>query len=188
MRKWTVRRSAASCTTKRGNFQPFLVMLLAACLIGVHTYSRRDREPQRPVAGRARIVDGDTIEIAGTRIRLQGIDAPEWEQTCTDSRNRSWSCGRSAADELRAHIRGQELTCDRKGYDRYKRALAVCHLPDGSDINAWMVRQGLALAYGFSGIYTSEETDAQAARRGIWSGSFVPPAQWRERQHRWRPW
>jgi endonuclease YncB( thermonuclease family) len=62
-----------------------------------------------------------------------------------------------AANELRAHIRGRELTCNRRAFDRYKRVLAVCLLPDGSDMNAWMVRQGWALAYGFAKTYATEE-------------------------------
>jgi endonuclease YncB( thermonuclease family) len=60
--------------------------------------------------------------------------------------------------------------------------LATCALPDGSDINAWMVRQGWALAY-YSEAYRTEEDEAHAARRGVWAGSFIPPWEWR-RQHR----
>ncbi len=50
----------------------------------------------------------------------------------------------------------------------------------GEDINAWMVSQGLALAYRrYSLDYVDEEADAQAARRGIWAGEFVSPWEWR---------
>ena len=54
-------------------------------------------------------------------------------------------------------------------------------LPDGSELNGWMVRQGWALAYGRAGSYRSYEQEAQAARRGLWAGNFVPPWEWRQR-------
>jgi endonuclease YncB( thermonuclease family) len=124
------------------------------------------------------VIDGDTIDISVTRIRLQGIDAPEADQTCIDSKKKTRPCGSAATRELRAYIRGHELTCDPKTFDR--RVVAVCSLPDGSDVNAWMVKQGWALASGFVKIYGEEE--AEGAKRGIWAGNFVPPWQWREGQ------
>ncbi len=129
------------------------------------------------------MIDGDTIDVAGARIRLIGIDAPELDQTCTDPKGESWACGRAATRELRAHVGRHDLTCAARGLDAYRRVLATCALPDGSDINAWMVREGWAVASGFAPSYHGEETEARAARRGIWSGSFVPPRQWR---HRWQ--
>ncbi|KWV57617.1 hypothetical protein AS156_38550 [Bradyrhizobium macuxiense] len=61
-------------------------------------------------------------------------------QSCTDADGKPWSCGICATRELRNCIRGREVTCEEKALDRYKRMLAICELPDGSDINAWMVR------------------------------------------------
>jgi endonuclease YncB( thermonuclease family) len=111
---------------------------------------------------------------------LDGIDAPESDQTCTDAKGKTWSCGSAATNELRAHIRGNELTCHRRAVDKYQRVIAVCSLPDGSDINAWMVQQGWAIAYGFAKTYESKEAEAEAAKRGIWAGTFVSPSQWRQ--------
>ena len=111
-------------------------------------YRHRVSTPMAPLVGLARVVDGDSIEIAGARVRLEGIDAPELNQSCTDSRGQPWSCGRTAAQELRSHIAGRELRCEPSGRDRYDRMLAICVLPDGSDVNAWLVRQGWALASG----------------------------------------
>jgi endonuclease YncB( thermonuclease family) len=82
---------------------------------------------------------------------------------------------------LKAHLAGRELTCAPTGLDRYRRVLAVCSLSGGGDVNAWMVRQGWAVAYGHAGTYRSEQDAAQAGRRGIWVGTFVPPAEWRRR-------
>ena len=74
------------------------------------------------------------------------------------------------------------MTCRPTGVDRYHRLLAVCVLTDGSDINAWLVRHGWALAYGRGTSYHSEQSEAQAGRRGIWAGTFTLPAEWRK-QH-----
>ena len=55
-------------------------------------------EPASPV-GPARVIDGDTIDVAGVRVRLHGIDAPERAQTCRAD-GRAWPCGRQAARAL----------------------------------------------------------------------------------------
>jgi endonuclease YncB( thermonuclease family) len=157
-------------------------IILIAGLLGFYAYEYRSTSSAPAVIGKAWIIDGDTINISGTHIRLQGIDAPESDQTCTESTGKTWLCGRAAARELKAHIRGEELTCQRKALDKYKRVLAVCTLPDGSDINAWMVAQGWALAYGFANTYEAEEAQARAAKRGIWAGNFVAPWRWRQSQ------
>jgi endonuclease YncB( thermonuclease family) len=180
MKTWAYRRGVRRV---RGSAAPLLLalLLLAGLLIYYAAYRYPARPPLAPVVGHARVVDGDSIEMAGVRIRLDGIDAPELDQSCTDGNGRPWSCGRTAADELRRYLRGRELTCEPSGHDQYRRAIAVCTLPDGSDVNAWIVRQGWALASGRSGHYRSEENEAQAARRGIWGGTFTPPKEWRQR-------
>jgi endonuclease YncB( thermonuclease family) len=76
------------------------------------------------------------------------------------------------------------LTCQPSGFDRYDRVLATCIVPDGSDVNAWLVRRGWALAYGGGGNYRSEQDEAEAAKRGIWAGTFLPPEEWRRRHPR----
>jgi endonuclease YncB( thermonuclease family) len=84
-----------------------------------------------------------------------------------------------ATQELRAYLGGRELRCAPEGYDRYHRVLAICSLA-GADVNAWMVLQGWALAYGSAGHYQSQQDDARAAKRGIWAGTFTVPQQWRQ--------
>jgi endonuclease YncB( thermonuclease family) len=157
-----------------------IILLLG--LLGFHAYRHWNAEPETVITGKPWIIDGDTISIAGTHIRLEGIDAPESDQTCADSTGKTWDCGKAAGAELRARIAGRALTCQRRALDRYRRVLAVCTLPDGTDINAWMVRQGWALAYGFAKTYALEEAEAQAARRGVWAGAFVAPWRWRQRR------
>jgi endonuclease YncB( thermonuclease family) len=165
----------------------FLVLMALALLTGFHACSRRHAEnpnaerpygePRVPIVGRAWVVDGDTIDIAGSRIRLEDIDAPEKDQSCADPDGRDWPCGQAATRQLRDHIRGQSLTCRPRARDRYGRVVAGCSLPDGTDLNAWLVRQGWALASGFA--YAADQAEAKTQKRGIWAGSFVAPREWR---------
>lgn len=130
------------------------------------------------VAGQASIIDGDTIEIQGHRIRLHGIDAPESGQQCVRSGKR-WPCGRRAAFALADRIGNRPVHCDQRDVDRYGRIVAVCRAV-GEDLNAWMVRHGWALAYRrYSRDYVAEEETARKVQSGVWSGRFVPPWDWR---------
>ncbi len=130
------------------------------------------------VTGRATIVDGDTLDIGGKRIRLHGIDAPESEQTC-QTEVQTYRCGRNATTALADKIGQHPIACYRKDTDRYGRKVAVCWI--GSDnLNAWMVFQGWAVAYRrFSADYVIHEDAAKRARRGIWRGEFQMPWAWR---------
>jgi endonuclease YncB( thermonuclease family) len=146
---------------------------------------RLERAPlarQPPIVGQAWIVDGDSLRMGGRSIRLDGIDAPEWDQTCRDAGGRTWRCGQAAKQALRERLRGQTVSCRPRAIDRYGRTIAVCALADGSDLNAWMVQQGFAIASGFSGTYAAEEAEAKAAKRGIWDGTFISPASWRRQK------
>ncbi len=71
------------------------------------------------------------------------------------------------------------MTCEDLGRDRYKRIIGKCTVAV-EDMGAWMVSQGLALAYRrYSLDYVDEEAGAQAVRRGIWAGQIVKPWEWR---------
>jgi endonuclease YncB( thermonuclease family) len=165
----------------RVDSRPLIAFVLMVGLLAFYAYKQWSMPALAPHVGAAVVADGDSIEISGARIRLQGIDAPELDQTCIDAEGRPWTCGSKAAQELRAHIRDRQLTCKPTGADRYQRALAICALPDGSEINAWMVRQGWAVASGHAGSYQFEQDEARAARRGLWAGRFDWPWEWRRR-------
>jgi endonuclease YncB( thermonuclease family) len=165
----------------------FLLVMALACLAGFYALGRPHleralAERQPPLVGQPWIVDGDSLRIAGRSIRLNGIDAPEWDQTCLDAGGRAWRCGRAASRALRERIGGQTVSCRPRAIDRYGRTIAGCTLADGSDINAWMVREGWALASGFAGTYAAEQAQAKAAKRGIWDGTFMSPATWRHQK------
>jgi endonuclease YncB( thermonuclease family) len=137
------------------------------------------------IAGVATVTDGDTIEVHGREIRLHGIDAFEARQTCEHD-GKPWRCGAAAANALSDQIARRPVACEERGRDRHGRTLAVCTV-DGEEMNAWLVREGWALAYReYSRDYVDEEAAAKAARRGAWRGTFTPPWKWRA-QHPRRP-
>ncbi len=135
------------------------------------------------IVGRAYVVDGDSLEIAGRQLRLFGIDAPEGQQYCADKNDRPWPCGRQAASALRDLIKNKKIVCSVRDIDSYKRLVSRCKLGK-TDINAWMVKNGHALAYRrYSQDYIAFENSAREHKRGMWRGKFIAPWRWR-RQNR----
>ena len=133
------------------------------------------------ISGAPRIIDGDTLVIDGTRIRLHGIDAPEARQTCQRD-GIDWLCVQEASKALRDYVGYYELRCERLDTDRYGRMVARCFMPDGTDIGKWMVSNGWALAYRrYSSEYEDEESLSKAGTLGLWTGEFLNPWEWRGR-------
>ena len=127
-----------------------------------------------------RVVDGDTIHIGNNKYRLEGIDAPEAGQKCL-LKDKEWRCGKSATESLKERIRDfSELKCEGREKDAYGRILAIC-FSGNKDINAWMVKNGWALAYTkYSQKYLKEQKYAKKKRLGIWKGDFISPWDWRK--------
>ena len=147
--------------------------LVAALLLLVPSVAVAD------ITGKPRVIDGDTIEIAGERIRLHGIDAPESKQTCIDGDGKKWRCGQDATFALANLIGNHWITCKGDERDRYGRLIAVCYAGP-YDLNAMIVQRGWALAYRrYSMDYVDEEADAKVHKEGLWRGEFVPPWEWR---------
>jgi endonuclease YncB( thermonuclease family) len=136
------------------------------------------------IVGQASVIDGDTIEIHGQRIRLWGIDAPESDQLCRNEDSDLYQCGRVAATALAALIYAipRPVTCASTGLDQYGRTVAVCSLGQpGPDIGQWLVANGHALDWPLysKGKYERYQGEAQKAGRGIWTGSFIEPWEYR---------
>jgi endonuclease YncB( thermonuclease family) len=133
--------------------------------------------------GRAQVLDGDTIDIGSTRIRLEGIDAPEGAQTCPRAGGGTWRCGQEASNALRQLIGRQNVRCQNHGSDSYGRVLGICFVGT-TDINAEMVRRGLAWAFvKYSRTYVAEEADARTRGAGIWQAPTV--TAWDYRAGKW---
>ncbi len=136
------------------------------------------------IAGRAIVVDGDTIDVDGRRVRLEGIDAPELSQTCTKQGGGTWACGRAAANALDDLVRGTGLVCKSEGKDKYGRTLGLC-ARDGLDLNGEMVRRGLAWAFvKYTKTYVGVEAEARKAHAGIWQADTQ--TAWDYRSARWQ--
>ena len=154
-------------------FALVIMVMLAGCSVSAD-------EPA--VAGRASVIDGDTLEVQGRRIRLWGVDAPEGRQTCTRA-GASYRCGQVAANQLDRHIAGRPVVCVQVGVNRYRRVVARCAVA-GEDLGGWLVREGYAVRYPeYAGTaYLVEEAAARRARRGVWAGQFDLPWEWRRSQ------
>lgn len=135
--------------------------------------------PEREAIGTGFAIDGDSLRIGDRELRLKGIDAPEYRQTCQSGAGEV-ACGRDARRALAALLERSALRCRLLGRDRYRRELAVCRVGD-VDVNAAMVRDGHAVAFGD---YEAEEREARAARRGVWALTFEKPSVWREKHPR----
>lgn len=130
--------------------------------------------------GQASIIDGDTIEIHGTRIRLWGVDAPESDQLCRGQDSEQYRCGAQAANDLDAFLARRPVNCNPISLDRYGRTVATCSVA-GVDLGDWLVRKGFALDWPeySRGRYGEAQQEAEQAGRGMWKGSYVEP--WRYR-------
>lgn len=140
-------------------------LLLVAALAG-----------NQPIYGIAVAGDGDSLTIRGERIRLFGIDAPEFDQACTRA-GKQWACGQEAANQLAKLVTGKEVRCVPAGEDAYGRTVARCSA-GAVDVNGAMVAQGFAIAFRkYSADYVAAENSARSAKRGMWAGSFELPSE-----------
>jgi endonuclease YncB( thermonuclease family) len=138
------------------------------------------RQPlaERPtiLAGQASVIDGDTLEIHGTRIRLWGIDAPETTQLCRGDDSLPYRCGAKAPNDLDAFIARPPVNCIPISLDRYRRTVATYSVGD-IDLGEWLVRNGLAIDWPkySKGKFDAIRHEAEHAGRGIWTGSYIEP-------------
>lgn len=176
----------------------FFVLILAAAAIGYSaadeastlrqllTAPSKSRLPEmvsaRSIRGRATVVDGDTIEISGQRVRFNGIDAPESAQRCKDATGRTYACGKESANALDAFLAASRpVTCRFVEWDQYGRFVGNCTRADGKSVQEWLVANGYALDWPrySGGAFAASEELARTAGRGIWRGEFQKPWEWR---------
>lgn len=131
--------------------------------------------------GRVSVIDADTIEIHGERIRLLDIDAPESRQPCRAHDGSEWRCGQKASLALADWIGARTVTCETDTLDRYGRHLARCSV-GGHDLGAWLAESGWVVPYRTCKCEAIRDAAdrARAAQLGIWSGTFMMPWDWRK--------
>ncbi|WP_338152109.1 thermonuclease family protein [Sulfitobacter noctilucae] len=131
------------------------------------------------ITGTLRVIDGDTVDVGGTRVRLHGIDAPERDQPCTTLTGQNWGCGDWVTRQVTDLYQGAQTRCDALDKDRHGRVVARCFIQN-RDIGREIVAQGLAYAYRkYSDDYDLDEKAAFVADRGIHGFKMQSPARYR---------
>ncbi len=130
-----------------------------------------------------KVVDGDTLEVAQgiqkTTIRLIGIDTPE----VVDPRKPVQCFGHEASNKAKATLQeGMQIKLENDpvvgNTDKYGRTLAYVFLPDGTNFNELMVKEGYAheytyhnVAYKYQALFKSDELNAREHNLGLWSAA-----------------
>ena len=134
----------------------------------------------KTIYGKAKIIDGDTIHIGNSKIRLHGIDAPETKQKCIKN-SKKWNCGLESTRFLKNLVRNDYIECDTNGLDKYNRHIAICY-KNNINLNSEMVINGWAIAYKYYSLdYVKEESIAKSKKIGIWIGDFEEPYLFRKK-------
>lgn len=138
------------------------------------------------IEGTATAVDGDTLEMTGTRIRLLGIDAPEAKQTCVREDN-EWECGEASSASLASMVREGPIVCVTVAIDVYRRKIARCRT-NAFDLGQEQLRRGMAVATdGAPAEYEAASEIAKRLQFGVWSSVFQTPADWRAENNSTEP-
>lgn len=152
-----------------------IIWILGILLCSSHAFSA---DYSGPVVS---VLDGDTIEVLRNqhpeRIRLSGIDCPEKGQ----------SYGKRAKQVTSELVFGKDVTIETHGKDKYSRTLADVFLPDGTNVNHTLVKDGWCWWYRKYALENTAleqlEKDAREARKGLWAEPQpVPPWEWRKRR------
>lgn len=156
----------------------FLLLLMLVCAFFTCTAEEISTdEIKSTVLTPVKVIDGDSLEIGNRRIRLMGIDAPEYVQQCKDKHKKIYPCGINSAQYLQELINNQPITCRVHKKDQYDRDLCTCYVGN-IDINREMVLSGHAITY-LETPYHQEQIDAKQHKRGLWQGRFMQPRLFR---------
>lgn len=132
-----------------------------------------------PITGPITVIDGDTFQVAGVRIRLHAIDAPETDQHCVTEQGADWACGGWITRAVRDQFDGAQATCIPLELDKYGRTVARCNAR-GVDVGEWLVSEGFAFAYvRYGDDYVEQEKAAAIFDRGLHAVRLQSPSRHR---------
>ena len=166
-----------------------IILIIICSIFFILTYNDVRSEGINEISGNAQILDGDTIKINSKKIRLYGIDAPEFKQMCKKpylkiiffTISKDYPCGKNSTDKLKKKINNKVITCKILDVDRYKRFIGECYKRN-LNLNSWLVSNGHAVAYRkYSKKYVSNENDAKNRKIGLWQGTFEMPWVYRRK-------
>ena len=108
------------------------------------------------------VTSGDTFQLDQTNYRLDGVDAPEIDQTCLDKSGDVWPCGVTTRDRLSGYIANRAVRCEDNGPDPIdkQRRIGICSIEgEAGTLNEWLVREGWAIKFepSASGRFAAEE-------------------------------
>lgn len=153
-------------------FIKFLILLLCVILVSLN-------KGKAILAEDIKVVDGDSLETNGIRIRLLEIDAPEYTQYCFDSQKKKYDCGIEAKKYLSRLTEADDFRCEQITTDKYNRALSICYA-NGENVNLKMVESGWAVPYRTENAeYIDAGKRARAQKIGIYQGKHIAPELYR---------
>ncbi len=165
----------------------FLAIVVAVIILFRRRFYRKVRRIRwsKPrlgdvIAGKAFVIDGDTIRVSKMTVRIAGIDAPEVDQKAKLQNGYWYNQGQHIKGKLIQMIGGKTVCVCVQGHDRYGRVLGTVTY-NGEDVGEWLVRNGYAIsAYGNQ--YKHVEREARKFRRGMWNHAEIyDPRAWRHR-------
>ncbi len=166
-----------------------IILIIICSIFFILTFKDVRSEEIKEISGNAKIIDGDTIKINSKKIRLHGIDAPEFKQMCKKpylkivffTFTKDYPCGKISTQKLQKKINNKAITCKILDIDRYKRLIGEC-FKRNLNLNSWLVSNGYAVAYRkYSKKYVSFEINAKNEKLGIWQGKFEMPWDYRRK-------
>ena len=132
------------------------------------------------IVGKARVVNGHTLDVAGVIVGLYGIQAPHPDQACQTRHGKAQSCGRLSMQSLFLMVRGPAVRCEPQRVTQDGRTEALC-FTSWLNINEEMVLTGQALADPETGAdFVRAQNFAKAREEGVWQTTFTVPWEWRE--------
>ena len=129
------------------------------------------------ITGKAEVIDGATLKIAGRAVKLAGVLAPPVDLVCHTKRGRPYDCGRLAPKALFDMVRGQEIACTLEG-------TGAAHCMAGFlSVNENLVMSGRVMAAPDAGARIMRAAKAaKHLNEGLWKGKFPPPETWHKPQ------